>query len=364
VYYGIELVANMSVRQWIGFILWKKRVMAEKLSYQELEDKITLLELKLEVANKIKQLSVKNSQFLQVLLDTIPSPIFYKNIDGVYQNCNDAFSQTILGINKEKVINKSLLDLEEYIPTDLAARYHAKDQEFFNLPNDRMYQESIRCADGNVRIFSLYKASVHNDRNEIIGVVGILSDVTEFKKQKRELKAINIRLETDSLTDPLTGLFNRRKFEDIFLTNLRIAKRYNRLLNFAILDIDNFKNYNDTFGHLAGDNALVLIAKTLQDNLHRADDYVFRLGGEEFGILYYSENESKAEILANNVRMLVQNLNIKHNTDDEFNCLTISLGMVKIKDKSTRMLTIYDKADSLLYRAKNAGKNQILSMSL
>ena len=348
----------------MDWYFYGRNIMAEKLSYQELEAKIALLELKLEVANQIKQASVKNSQFLQVLLDTIPSPIFYKNIEGVYQNCNDAFSQTILGINKEKVINKSLLDLEEYIPVELAARYHAKDQEFFNLPNDRMYQESIRCADGVVRIFSLYKASVRNDCGEVIGVVGILSDVTELKKQKRDLKAINIRLETDSLTDPLTGLFNRRKFEEVFMTNLRIAKRYNRLLNFAILDIDNFKNYNDTFGHLAGDNALVMIAKALQDNLHRADDYVFRLGGEEFGILYYAENEKRAEVFANKVRMLVQSLNIQHNTDDEFNCLTISLGMVTIKDNSTRMLTIYDKADSLLYQAKNSGKNQILSMSL
>lgn len=338
--------------------------MDEKLSYQELEEKVRQLESELEIARIQELTSSKNCELLQVLLDSIPNPIFYKNRVGVYQNCNDAFSQILFGINKDLVISKSLLELSDFIPPELALHYHEHDLTWFNEPCNKTYKEAIRCIDGEVRAFAIYKAAVTDADGKIIGVVGIMNDVTEVRKQKKELEQLNRRLETDSLTDPLTGLFNRRKFEHVFVKSLRVSKRYKRLLNFAILDIDNFKKYNDTFGHIAGDNALVLIARALKSSLSRADDFIFRLGGEEFGILFFSENEEKAVDFANNIRLVVQRLNINHDTGDEYNCVTVSMGMVTIKDHSKKILSIYDRADNLLYQAKNSGKNQLRSEEL
>jgi len=222
--------------------------MTEKLTYQELELQIvalkaesTALQLQLEIAKHSATQSRETAQLLQTLVDTIPSPLFYKNIAGVYEQCNDAFAETILGINKDKIINKSLFDLGEYIPHELAEIYHAKDLILLKNPGKQVYETSVKCADGTIRIFTFYKASVLGENGKILGVIGVMLDVSELKNQKRELKEKNRRLETYSMTDPLTSLYNRRKFNAVFPECLRVAKRSKRLLNFAVIDIDNFK---------------------------------------------------------------------------------------------------------------------------
>jgi len=342
--------------------------MNKKLTYQELEAQVVKLESKsenlqkqLDLTDQITNELLRSTKLLQTLVDTIPCPFFYKNIDGVYQQCNDAFSQVILGIDKDKIINKSLFDLSDYIPNELAEIYHAKDLLLLKNPGTQVYETSVKCADGSIRIFIFYKASVLDKYKQVIGVVGIMLDVTELKKQKRELRENNRRLEMCSLTDPLTGLYNRRKFNDVFPENLRVARRHHRLLNFAIIDIDNFKKFNDSYGHVAGDNALVIISNLLQNKLLRTDDYIFRLGGEEFGLLFYADDEIAASQFVNDIRLAVQGLGIPHKENNGYSCVTISLGMVTIKYTDKDMLTLYEMADKLLYKVKNSGKNQILA---
>jgi len=342
--------------------------MKKKLTYQELEAQVVKLESKsehlqqqLDLANQITSESLRSKRLLQTLIDTIPSPLFYKNTDGVYQQCNDAFAQTILGIDKDKIINKSLFDLSEYIPRELAEIFHAKDLLLLNNPGQQVYETSVKCADGSIRTFTFYKASVLDEQQQILGVVGVMLDVTELKKKKRELLENNRRLEMCSLTDPLTGLYNRRKFNNVFPESLRVPKRHHRLLNFAIIDIDNFKKFNDNYGHVAGDNALVIISNLLQNKLLRADDYIFRLGGEEFGLLFYADDEIAASQFVNDIRLAVQGLGIQHKENNGYSCVTISLGMVTIKYTDKDMLTLYEMADKLLYKVKNSGKNQILA---
>jgi len=342
--------------------------MEKKLTYQELEAKVmrleeksNLLQQQLELTNQITSESLRSTQLLQTLVDTIPSPIFYKNTDGVYQQCNDAFAQMVLGIDKEKIINKSLFDLGDYIPNDLAQIYHAKDLILLKNPGKQVYESSVKCADGTIRTFTFYKASVLDEQQQILGVVGVMLDVSELKKKKQALIEQNRSLEMCSLTDPLTGLYNRRKFNEVFPDNLRAAKRHQLLLNFAIIDIDNFKKYNDTYGHVAGDKALVIISKLLQSKLLRADDYIFRLGGEEFGLLFYADDEVAASQFVNDIRLAVQSLCIPHTVNNGYSCVTISLGMVTIKHTNKDMLALYKMADDLLYKVKGSGKNQILT---
>ncbi|WP_017219884.1 GGDEF domain-containing protein [Moritella dasanensis] len=342
--------------------------MSKKLTYQALEAQVAalkaqsaVLQQQLEVANQITSKSLQTTQLLQTLVDTIPSPLFYKNTDGVYLQCNDAFAQTMLGSDKDGIINKSLFDLGEHVPHELAEIYHAKDLLLLKNPGKQVYETSVKCADGAIRIFSFYKASVLDDDGNILGVVGVMLDVTELKNKTRELSEKNRCLETYSTTDPLTGLYNRRKFNTVFPDSLRVAKRSKRLLNFAIIDIDNFKKYNDNYGHVAGDNALVTISAMLQSKLLRADDYIFRLGGEEFGLLFYADDEIMASQFASDIRLAVQELAIPHKANDDNRYITISLGLVTIKRNNKDMLDLYKMADDLLYRVKRSGKNQILA---
>lgn len=363
--FGILVNDSFSVVLVLHFI-WC--TMNKKLTYQELEAQVVelkeqsaLLQQQLELANQITSASLETTKLLQTLVDTIPSPLFYRNTDGVYQQCNNAFAQNILGIDKAKIIGKSLFDLGEYIPHELAEIYHAKDLLLMTNPGKQVYETSVKCADGAIRIFAFYKGSVLDDDGQILGVVGVMLDVTELKNQKSELTETNRRLETYSMTDPLTGLYNRRKFNAVFPDRLRAAKRHYRLLSFAIIDIDNFKKYNDNYGHVAGDEALVTISNLLQSKLLRADDYIFRLGGEEFGLLFYADDEIMASQFVSDIRLAVQEMAIPHQGNDSYRYVTISLGMVTIKRTDKDMLELYKMADDLLYKVKRSGKNQILA---
>jgi diguanylate cyclase (GGDEF)-like protein/PAS domain S-box-containing protein len=336
--------------------------MKKNLTYQQLEAKVTLLEKQLKQSDlRANELS-KEHHFLQTLTNTIPTPMYFKDVQGVYKSCNDSFAEVLFGGSKEQIMNHSLFDLEQHRPTKLAQRHRAKDKSLLKNPGKQIYQSSVNCADGLVRIYVFHKASVHDQKNNLIGIVGVMLDVTELENQKLELQEKSRQLETHSKTDPLTGLNNRRKFNDIFADNLSIAKRQTRLLNFAIIDVDNFKNYNDNYGHVAGDNALILLSHFLQKSLLRADDYIFRLGGEEFGLLFYSDDEVSGREFANDIRQGVENLAIDHIQNENHQLLTISLGIVTIKHKSKSMMTIYEQADKLMYRAKNSGRNKILSL--
>ena len=159
--------------------------MNKKPSYEELEEKIKKLENS-SILNSLKQDIKINEIFFKKLFDTIPNPIFYKDINGVYQHCNDAFSKTILGIAKEEIIGKTLCDLEEVIPKEYAEIYHEKDQELFLAVKEQFYEAKVKCADEKIRAYQMYKSTFVVD-GEILGLVGVMLDVGDYKKTLNEL---------------------------------------------------------------------------------------------------------------------------------------------------------------------------------
>jgi len=335
--------------------------MKKKPTYEELEAKVALLEKKVLLVDTLENEINSNKQFLQILLDTIPNPVFYKDITGIYQNCNDAFSKTILGIPKEDIIGKTLFDLRDVIPHELAKGYHDKDISLYKTPGTQVYEGNVKCANGSMKSFIVYKATVENNLNEVIGIVGVMLDITEIKENQMKLDEKNKVLKNLSYMDSLTGILNRRKFDEVFPERIKISQRYKYILNFVIIDVDNFKLYNDTYGHYEGDNVLKMIADTISKRLLRPDDYLFRLGGEEFGLLYHSNDEISSLKFADNVRTDIENLNIEHVNNNGLNKVTISLGLTIIKNLSTSKKFIYESADALLYQAKKSGRNKLLS---
>jgi len=127
-----------------------------------------------------------------------------------------------------------------------------------------------------------------------------------------------------------------------------------------MIDIDFFKQYNDTYGHQAGDTTLKKIAKVLKYAMQRVDDYAFRLGGEEFGLLYKVDDEKSALNVAQKVKDSVEELKIVHNNNSASQYVSISIGVYIIaKDEHASMDEVYAKCDAALYEAKHAGRNQI-----
>lgn len=164
-----------------------------------------------------------------------------------------------------------------------------------------------------------------------------------------------------TITDSMTSLYNRRHFDKVFEDNLKIQSRTKQPLVFIILDIDFFKQFNDTYGHQAGDYAINIVAKNLRESLKRAGDMAFRLGGEEFGILCIGMNDTEALSFAQSIKDNIENEQIKHEQNSASKYLTISMGVIVIEpDTLHNVSEIYRYADEALYSAKESGRNRVI----
>lgn len=184
-----------------------------------------------------------------------------------------------------------------------------------------------------------------------IGYTSVRQDITDKK-----------RLEQISITDGLTNIYNRRYFDNIFSKILKSRDRIIGYEFFLIFDIDYFKQYNDHYGHHMGDDALIQVARGLQNSLKDKSDYCFRLGGEEFGVLYKVDTKEKGIEYAETIRKNVLDLKIEHKYNSVSSYLTISMGLVCINstdNKEKCEAEIYQQADQLLYDAKKSGRNQL-----
>ncbi|WP_294961957.1 diguanylate cyclase [Sulfurimonas sp.] len=186
----------------------------------------------------------------------------------------------------------------------------------------------------------------------------IQNDHTKLEITTKKLRRANKKLENVSYTDVLTSLHNRRYFNFVYDRELKRAKRTKSYITFMMLDIDFFKQYNDTYGHIEGDFALKSVAKVLKDSLKRPSDYVFRLGGEEFGVLLIDTDESNSARLAREICDSIRLREIKHETSKVNEFLTISIGVVCcVADEALNEDILISRADEMLYKAKESGRD-------
>ena len=175
----------------------------------------------------------------------------------------------------------------------------------------------------------------------------------------RELVAANEKLEAISYLDGLTGIPNRRKFDEVLETEWKRCERNQLPLALLMIDIDYFKRFNDRYGHLEGDDCLKKVAKTLESLLRRPGDFVARYGGEEFSIVLPGIDSDGTQNLARKILDKIQSLKIPNPDSDVSDVLTVSLGGVStVPSRSLPASWFINKADQLLYRAKDGGRNQ------
>lgn len=225
------------------------------------------------------------------------------------------------------------------------------------IQSGRIWHGEIRnkAKDGH---YYWIEATIYPDFDEngqIIAYDSIRQDITN-KKLIEEL----------SITDPLTKLYNRRYFDDIFEKELDRAKRDKNIFCLMSFDVDNFKLYNDTYGHQMGDDVLFTIASTLKENMKRATDFAFRMGGEEFSVIYKVNDEKSVNKVAENLRKSIENKQIEHKSNTAISpYVTVSVGVLFInfeknqKSKISKNI-LYKKADDLLYQAKGNGRNNVI----
>jgi diguanylate cyclase len=173
-----------------------------------------------------------------------------------------------------------------------------------------------------------------------------------------DLEEANKKLESLSITDGLTGIKNRRYFNTVYPKEFKRALREKTSLAFLFLDIDHFKNFNDTYGHLIGDDCLKMVASLIEDEIKRVSDMAFRYGGEEFAVLLPGTQSEGALLIAEKIRSQIEAAEFK--TEDQKLTVTISIGLATCTpthDISEDQLLSY--ADKALYQSKQNGRNRV-----
>lgn len=205
----------------------------------------------------------------------------------------------------------------------------------------------IKNKKNNQDYIFLVRASSFDDTRFIV----TFTNITELEQYKSKMELL-------AITDGLTSLFNRRYFNKILPREINRAKRDHKYVAFMMLDVDHFKQYNDLYGHLNGDDVLSNIAKTIHKHFSRASDFCFRLGGEEFGVISSIDSLHEFTNQAEELRLAIEGLHIEHDGNSASSFVTISSGII-ISDGSETSEGLYSKADQELYRAKHTGRNRV-----
>lgn len=179
--------------------------------------------------------------------------------------------------------------------------------------------------------------------------------MAELRSKQNELHKLNEKLQELSEIDGLTGIANRRKFEERFSEEVSMALRTENIFSVIMVDVDFFKNFNDTYGHTEGDKILKLVARTIANSLPRKTDFVARYGGEEFIILLPLTDAQGAFRVAENIRHKIEALEIPHSSSIN-NIVTISMG-IDVFSHDGDLSRVVHQADKALYAAKTHGRN-------
>jgi len=196
-----------------------------------------------------------------------------------------------------------------------------------------------------------------NYRLELAERKGYLNYLRENLRNEA-MQETNLALKHISNSDALTGLSNRRRFDEVFLAATDGSHLQPASLVLLMIDIDNFKRYNDSFGHPAGDKCLQTVAQLIKEQVRGDKDVVARLGGEEFAVLLLGTGMQAAAHVAERVRKAVQSALIAHDGLEGRQWVTVSLGAALAHtDDATSVSTLMRRADAALYLAKNSGRN-------
>lgn len=276
--------------------------------------------------------------------------------------CNDQYRTAFPLSGDARVVGAHISDI---------LRRVAETGERTGIPdNDR--EEWIKAASATLHSNKDEEVQLHNGDWRSIRTrlaedgtaMAVVSDITATKQAEIALRLSAEQLRNLAETDGLTGIVNRRAFDEAFARETAGSARKNTPFSLLMVDIDRFKAYNDTYGHPAGDQCLRVVSKCLRQSVSRPADIVARYGGEEFVVLLPATSAKGAMNVAEQFARLLSQENIVH-SGSEFGRVTASIGIscatgATLRINPTRLLT---EADAALYDAKTQGRNRILAHS-
>lgn len=312
----------------------------------EFEGRPAIIGMMIDNTDRYKaELEVKEQlYFIAQLVDAIPNPLFYKDEQGRYLGCNRAFEQYI-GKSREEMLGKSVYELS---PRELAERYHAADQALFDNPGVQTYETSVQSADGERKDVVFYKATFDKSDGSLGGLVGVILDITERKRSEAAIWR-------EANYDALTGLPNRRLFLDRLQQEMKKSHRSGKAMALLFLDLDRFKEVNDTLGHETGDLLLAEAGRRITACV-RESDTVARLGGDEFTVILPDIDDAlHVEHLAGSI---ISALKQPFRLGAEIAYVSASVGITLYPRDAQDIDTLLINADQAMYDAKAHGRNR------
>jgi len=309
-----------------------------------------LLKKELEISENAQRLIKKERDLAQHYLDIAGVMLLALDEKGDITLINKRGCQ-ILGCRQEELIGKNWFEIflpekdVEGVKEAFSALMRGEIEPY------REYENLIKTFSGEIKIIKWNNTILRDESGKIIGTLSSGEDITEKKRLEDTLKAM-------SITDELTGLYNRRGFIALSQQQLKIAERAGNSMLLFFADLDNMKWINDTFGHKIGDRALIKTAQILKETF-RESDIVGRLGGDEFCVLAIDARQTYARALYERLKENIKRYN--SNNDDLFQ-ISISLGFSRFDPDSPKDLDeLISEADKMMYEEKNNKKQSVIN---
>ncbi|RKY22506.1 MAG: hypothetical protein DRQ55_01000 [Planctomycetota bacterium] len=299
--------------------------------------------------NRMARQLAHKEDLIRALFEAAPDPIFYKDAEGRYLGCNEAYAK-VVGRSPGAVAGLTDHDLH---PADIASRAGARDREVLETGNVLRDEYWVEPPDGRRVLLDTVKCPFRDEQGQPIGVVGICRDITEYRELEDKLRQA-------ATTDGLTGLMNRRRLDEVLLEEWARARRQREPVSVIMADVDHFGNYNDAMGHKQGDLALATVADVIRRCVARPGDVVARYGGEEFTLILPHTGAGGAMAVAGQVLQAVRRAALPHPASDAAEVVTISLGVATaVPEREQNVSSLVEAADAALYDAKHAGRNTV-----
>ncbi len=289
--------------------------------------------------------NIKNQNIIQSILNNQSNILILTNFETI-EFASKSFFQLLDIKSKDHFFEKYKNFLDIFIPCEECLTASTKENFLYNYKNNPN-EEKIVSILGN-KGFKLYQLKIDTvSFDEDILYAVSLTDITSLQEEK-------IKAKHEATHDGLTGAYNRLKFDRIFEAEYQRALRYKRPFCLAILDIDYFKNINDSFGHLVGDKILKNLSDYCLENIRETDIFA-RWGGEEFTVLMGETDLDKAKNVCEKLRIGLENLNLPNLPK-----ITISIGLSQMRFDEKKE-TFFVRADDALYEAKQSGRNKVVT---
>jgi two-component system cell cycle response regulator len=339
-----ELQANLRVAERI--LQAEADLQAQKRQLQDLNEELISQNEQLQQSYRLVEYA--NRRFVE-LFEHVPVACFTVDMEGSIREWNLA-AQQLYGYSKEEVLFQPFY----------AKAFRGANASHVHDILQRVMQGSIVTgiesedydSEGNLHYVIRSVFPIRNPNREVVGAIVSAVDVTYRVEYENQLKALNQKLQSLAVTDGLTGLHNHRAFQDYLEEQFQVAMRNRQPLAVILMDVDHFKQYNDTYGHQAGDEVLRQVAQILSAHV-REGDFVARYGGEEFVIVLPRTDLESAVAVAERLREAVQS------AEWRLRPVTGSFGVACIRPDMETRQELIEAADQALYQAKKNGRNRV-----